>query len=226
MEKIQNQLLGTPIAETWRKFQQENVYHNISKLFYHRFGFACIYLFVFMFIMAIKQNLLFEWSLLLVYLLHQFEEHAFPGGFGTFINAKFGQNISAFTPISPGFIFWTNCIFIWFIFLYELPVPESSSHPISNWPKIDPKIPFLTIGICLINALTHVMAALVLKTYNPGLLTAIFLLIPFSIYAMIKYQILQDQQKIHQLLIGLGWAILLHILLIVSFIGIIKFRRR
>ena len=70
------------------------------------------------------------------------------------------------------------------------------------------------------------MAALVLKTYNPGLLTAIFLLIPFSIYAMIKYQILQDQQKIHQLLIGLGWAILLHILLIVSFIGIIKFRRR
>ena len=210
MEKIQNYLLGDSVAKNWKLFQEQNVYKHTLDFLYNRFGFSCIFVAVFVAIISLHVGKFWEFSLLIIYLLHQFEEHAFPGGFVTFVNMNIIHSTKSLSPIKPSFIFWTNCVFVWMIFLYE-----QVSGP--QFPKIDQNIPYLSLGICIVNALTHIIAWITLGYYNPGLITACFLLIPWSGYYIYRYSLLKNDSSRNKLWLGIGIAILLHLFLIVCF---------
>jgi hypothetical protein len=140
---------------------------------------------------------------LLIYLIHQFEEHAYPGGFGPFINKnifKQKNNIS-YDPLSPTFIFLTNSIAIWLIFLVVAFVLYQYDY---RWLAIP-------LSIMTVNAFTHIMGALVFRKYNPGLITAVFLLLPISLYLFYTY-FTKNDNKI--LLMSFAVAIFIHLFIL------------
>ncbi|MBV1700875.1 MAG: HXXEE domain-containing protein [Hyphomicrobiales bacterium] len=111
-----------------------------------------------------------------VYMLHQVEEHLWPAGFRRFVNQQIFHSGDAGFPASAGAIAFVNIALVW------LPVSLGAMPPIL-WQG------FLWMGLAmvavsLVNGLTHVMAAVKLRRANPGLWTAIFLLLPFSIWTL------------------------------------------
>lgn len=111
-----------------------------------------------------------------IYMLHQVEEHLWPAGFRRFVNQRIFHSGDAGFPASAGAIAFVNIALVW------LPVSLGAMPPIL-WQG------FLWMGLAmvavsLVNGLTHVMAAVKLRRANPGLWTAIFLLLPFSIWTL------------------------------------------
>jgi hypothetical protein len=52
------------------------------------------------------------------------------------------------------------------------------------WPEALRWVGLAWIGLTLVNAVTHIVASLRFRTYNPGLVTAIVLFLPFTIWAL------------------------------------------
>lgn len=67
------------------------------------------------------------------------------------------------------------------------------------WKKWDNRFLLILLGIFLINAVQHIVASLYLLSYTPGVITALFLNLPLSIY-LIKWHIRNDGQ------INFGWG--------------------
>ena len=108
-----------------------------------------------------------------VYLLHQFEEHAWPGGFKNYVNQRIFKADSMDYPLNDVSVFWVNIPIIWIL----MPLFASLSYLnlfFGLW------IPYFAV----INSLTHVVAAFIKKEYNPGLAVSLVLGIPIGIYAL------------------------------------------
>jgi hypothetical protein len=52
------------------------------------------------------------------------------------------------------------------------------------WPGPLRWVGLAWIGLTLVNAVTHIVASLRFRVYNPGLVTAILLFLPFTIWAL------------------------------------------
>lgn len=111
--------------------------------------------------------------LLIVYMLHQIEEHLWPGGFRQFANAKVFKSGNDNWPVDIGGVALINIGFVW------LPVVLAVIFPGAlRW------IGLCWIGLTLINALTHIVSTIRLHVYNPGLVTSIVLFLPFTIFVL------------------------------------------
>jgi hypothetical protein len=112
-------------------------------------------------------------GLLIVYMLHQIEEHLWPGGFRQFANAKVFNSGNDNWPVDIGGVALINIGFVW------LPVVLAVLFPAAmRW------LGLAWIGLTFINALTHIVSTIRLHVYNPGLITSIVLFLPFTIFVL------------------------------------------
>ena len=116
--------------------------------------------------------LLSVYLLLPIYMIHQVEEH-YGDRFRTFFNRVLGGGREVLTHFAVVVI---NVVGVWLVFLLTL---------YAAW--------FGGIGFgliatytMLVNALLHVGPAIKLRGYNPGLVSAIILFVPFGLMALVS----------------------------------------
>ena len=143
------------------------------------------------------------WIQIPIYLLHQFEEHAWPGGFKKYVNSNIFQVKNAEYPLSDVNVFWINIPVIWVL----MPIFAALSYLnlfFGLW------IPYFAV----LNSLTHVIAAIVKREYNPGLLVSLLLGIPVAVYALWLFYALISVPLIVTV-ISILVAVLMHLFLII-----------
>jgi hypothetical protein len=113
-------------------------------------------------------------ALLVIYMLHQTEEHLWPGGFRQFTNAHVFESGRDDWPVDAGGVALVNIGYVW------LPVVAAALFPQAlRW------VGLAWIGLTLINAITHIVTSIRFRGYNPGLVTAIVLFVPFTVWALL-----------------------------------------
>lgn len=114
----------------------------------------------------------FNWVLLFVYLIHQFEEH----GVDLFGRVYFFHEYAAAVlesrglELTPASIFRINTLTVWFGFLLAIWGGRRYT-----WPGL------AAAGLVFVNGLFHIGIAVNQSEYNPGLLTAVVLFLPVSV---------------------------------------------
>lgn len=145
----------------------------------------------------------YQWLLLLhlpILMIHEYEEYILPGGFKEFLNSRSPlapKTLKEDVPLSEPYIFFVNIIILWLWII--LGVVFAKTIP---WIGVGPILLQL-----LINNITHTIAFQTKqKGYNPGLITTIFLLMPYStlvIWYIIKYNVLTQSDWVCGLASGL-----------------------
>jgi hypothetical protein len=108
-------------------------------------------------------------GLLIVYMVHQIEEHLWPGGFRQYANAQVFRSGRDDWPVGAGGVALVNIGMVW------LPIILAALFPVSlRWIGLG------WIGGTLVNAVIHIVASLRLRDYNPGLVTAVLLFLPYT----------------------------------------------
>jgi len=105
-----------------------------------------------------------------VYMLHQFEEHD-RDRFREFINAKLGGGADVLTT---RMVFVVNIPGVWGVIALSLWLSAS----------VNPGFGLIAAYLVLVNAVVHIMPALGMRSYNPGLVTAILLFVPLGAYCL------------------------------------------
>ena len=137
------------------------------------------------------------WLQFPVYLVHEFEEHVYPGKFREFINREvFHSNRNDF-PLTIPAVFWINILAIWILFPLAAILAQNLS----------PAFGLLLPIFGLFNASLHIIMLLVKRRYNPGVVVSIFLNYPTGIYTL---YVLNRDGFIHSM--GLSVAILVTVL--------------
>jgi hypothetical protein len=112
-------------------------------------------------------------ALLVIYFIHQIEEHLWPGGFRQFTDAHLFHSGDDNWPVNIDGVALVNTAFVW------LPIALAAIFPQTlRW------VGLAWIGLTLINAIIHIVTSIRLRLYNPGLVTAIVLFLPFTIYTL------------------------------------------
>lgn len=118
------------------------------------------------------------WAATAAYLVHQFEEHGIdargaPYAFRGALCARFGFTGAAACLIPESFITAVNISVAWF----AGPIAALLGR---RWPAI--ALSYFSVPV--INAFAHIAPALAAGSYNPGLLTAVLLFVPLSLWAL------------------------------------------
>lgn len=139
-----------------------------------------------------------------VYMLHQYEEHD-NDRFRLFINKIVGKGQDVLTHLA---VFIINVPGVWGVVA------------LSIWLAATVNIGFGLIAayLLIVNGLFHILHAIIFRTYNPGLGTAIATFIPLGIYALITIQ-RSGGGTLWMHATGLGTAIGIHVLIIVHVFG-------
>jgi Protein of unknown function with HXXEE motif len=112
-------------------------------------------------------------ALLVIYFVHQIEEHLWPGGFRQFADAHVFHSGDDNWPVTIGGVALVNTAFVW------LPIGLAVLFPAAL--RV---IGLAWVGLTLINGVTHVVTTIRLRIYNPGLATGIVLFLPFTIWVL------------------------------------------
>lgn len=118
------------------------------------------------FLTADNVPLVLLYTLLPVYMIHQYEEHAH-GRFVEFFNSTVGKGYAVLTKTSA---FWINILEVWLLFLVSFYLAKYVALGIALVP----------IYLTIINGFTHVIAGIALRKYNPGLYTSLLLFFPWD----------------------------------------------
>jgi len=151
------------------------------------------------------------WIQIPIYLLHQFEEHSWPGGFKKFFNKEIFHVEDGEYPLNDTNIFWINVPIIWIL----MPIFAALSYVnlfFGLW------IPYFAV----FNSLTHVVAAIIKRKYNPGLFVSLILGIPVATYTLWLFYTLMNIPLIITILSLLS-VLLLHLAIVIT--AIRRFKR-
>jgi hypothetical protein len=119
-----------------------------------------------------EQSLFF--ALLVIYFLHQIEEHLWPGGFRQFTDAHVFQSGDDNWPVNVDGVALVNTLYVW------LPIGLAVIFPHTlRW------LGLAWIGLTLVNGVIHIITSIRLRVYNPGLITSILLLLPFTTFVLV-----------------------------------------
>jgi hypothetical protein len=145
-----------------------------------------------------------------VYMLHQLEEH-YDDRFRRFINHLIGGGRDV---LSKGAVFVINVPGVWGVNLLSILLAFSVN------------LGFGLIGVylTLVNGLVHVAQAIRLRSYNPGLVSALVLFFPVGGLAL-AHIIRSESVTVGYHLLGLGSAIGIHVA-IIAWVGLNLFRLR
>lgn len=147
--------------------------------------------------------LLLIWLQLPVYMLHQFEEH-YADRFRLFVNATIGggkevlSHLDVFV-INVGGVWGVDCIAFWLA------------------ARVSIGLGLIAVYLSLVNSVGHCAQAIVMRRYNPGLITAILLFIPLGIVTLVVLAG-TGEVTVADHLIGLAVALLVHAAIIVRVI--------
>jgi hypothetical protein len=130
-----------------------------------------------------------------VYMLHQLEEH-YGDRFRQFANEHVAGGLNALTTPAVVFI---NVPGVWGIDLAAI--------YLAHFVHIG--LGLIAVYLMLVNAVAHIMAGLVLRMYNPGLVTGVALFIPAGLWALFAVSAVPGVTMADHA-IGLGIAILIH----------------
>jgi hypothetical protein len=118
------------------------------------------------------------WLLAASLLLHQFEEFVFPGGFREFYNQSIRPgNRLTHRSLTPAGILLVNVVVAWPAYFLAALTGGGVS-----WIATGMAL------VTLLNGLLHTAFLVARKSYNPGTVTALFLLIPVSA-VLLKYAV-------------------------------------
>lgn len=155
------------------------------------------------------------------YLCHQFEEHwidalgnhyAFFSATNEMLNNLLGSANQSKEILTPEAIFIINTSLVWMV------------GAIAIWGSANSMFPSLALaGITLVNGLTHIAAAIVMRAYNPGLVTAILIFIPLAgNYYLRTLKRLPHTRALIKL--SLAWAVLAHVLMVGGIVLMERFK--
>jgi hypothetical protein len=99
-----------------------------------------------------------------IYMLHQWEEHA-GDRFRLYVNRVVGAGLPVLNPAAA---FWINSLGVWGVDLVAIYLA---------W-LITPSAGLVAGYLALVNAAAHIVQAVARREYNPGLVTAVLLLLP------------------------------------------------
>jgi Protein of unknown function with HXXEE motif len=132
-----------------------------------------------------------------IYMLHQYEE--WDGDrFRIFLNNHLGHGKNLLTH-KAGFVI--NIFGVWGVIAVCLYLAF----------YINPGFGLIATYLVIVNAFVHILAAFVLRSYNPGLITAIVLFMPLGFYTIYRKNFGGD--SVFQYL-GISVAILIHVSII------------
>ena len=115
-----------------------------------------------------------------VYMLHQYEEHD-NDRFRLFFNRTIGGGRDVLTPLA---VFIINVPGVWGVI--------AASFYLAN--DISLGYGLIAVYLTLVNAIVHVVHSAIFRAYNPGVVTAILLFFPVSIFGIVA---LQQTGQIH-----------------------------
>lgn len=150
-------------------------------------------------------------ALLIIYMIHQIEEHLWPGGFRQFANARVFKSGDDDWPVSEGGVALVNVGYVWLPILLAALFPGPLRWLGLGW-----------VGLTLINGISHIVTSIRFQIYNPGLVTSIVLFLPFTIWMLsreVSAGMLTGWQVVALLIAG----ILLH--LPVAALFVVPYRR-
>jgi hypothetical protein len=168
-------------------------------------------------LLVVKTNniiLFLIWLQIPIYLLHQFEEHSWPGGFKNFFNKEVFNVKTGEYPLNDKNIFWINVPIIW-VLMPIFAALSSVNLFFGLW------IPYFAV----FNSLTHVIAAIVKRKYNPGLFISVVLGIPVASYTLWLFYTLISVPLVITLL-SLLIVLLLHLAIIIPAIRSYKLKNK
>jgi hypothetical protein len=141
--------------------------------------YLAIALFVALFlsIHSISWPLFWVWIQLPIYLVHEFEEHAYPGNFKGFVNTEIFHHKGKDFPLNDANIFWINIPAVWILFPVVALIAQF----------VNPEIGLILPAFGLFNATLHILGFLAKRKYNPGLLASVLLNYPAGIYTLMLY---------------------------------------
>lgn len=134
------------------------------------------------------------------YLAHQWEEHA-DDRFRRYVNDRIGGGLELLTPTAT---FWINSLGVWGI--------DSASLYAAVY--VTPSAGLSAAYLSVVNGLSHVGQALRLREYNPGLFTAVALLLPLGGWAVTEIN--ETATALHHA-VGVSVAIGVHVAIIAHF---------
>lgn len=138
-------------------------------------------------------------ALLVIYMVHQTEEHLWPGGFRQFANARIFKSGRDDWPVDEGGVALINIGYVW------VPLVLASMFPGPlRWIGLG------WVGLTLVNAITHIVGTARFGIYNPGLITAIALFLPFTIWVL-AYEHAKGMLSAGQIALIILLGIALHI---------------
>jgi Protein of unknown function with HXXEE motif len=150
-------------------------------------------------------------GLLVAYILHQYEEHwidlfgnhyAFLGHINQLFASFGGCEARSPCPLTPAAIFVINTSLVWLVGVLAI------------WRAPSHLFPALAMaGVVLVNAVSHIGAAVLQQEYNPGLLTALVLFIPAGLFFYTKVVEVDAGYK-KQVAASVIWAMLAHVLMV------------
>lgn len=111
-------------------------------------------------------------ALLVIYMVHQIEEHLWPGGFRQYANAHVFKSGRDDWPVDAGGVALVNIGYVW------LPIALAALFPDAlRWLGLG------WLGLTFVNALSHIGTTVRFRGYNPGLVTSVVLFLPFTVWA-------------------------------------------
>ena len=163
---------------------------RLSELFYRHWMVACLPMAAVIGAMLVSSPpatlaLTAVWLQFVVYLLHEFEEHVWPGGFKDYVDERLaGPMLRKRFPQAPipphdfplddRAVFWINISFIWIAF----PVFATLAG------TVDLRFGLFLPWIGIVNASLHILVAIAKRGYNPGLGVSVLLNIPTGIWTL------------------------------------------
>lgn len=131
-----------------------------------------------------------------IYMLHQYEEHA-DDRFRLFVNKMLGDGAQLLTRAD---VFLINVPGVWGIYAAVFTLAAT----------VNTGIGLIAAYTTLINAIVHIAQAARMRRYNPGLITAIVLFLPASIWAI--WTLFSSGISFH--VVGIAIALAIHGLII------------
>ncbi|WP_072374476.1 HXXEE domain-containing protein [Hyphomicrobium sp. NDB2Meth4] len=112
-------------------------------------------------------------ALLVIYMVHQTEEHLWPGGFRQFTNARLFKSSNPNWPVDIDGVALVNIVYVWVPLVLAVIWPDELRWIGLGW-----------VALTLVNGIIHVVTTLRFRVYNPGLVTSIVLFLPFTLYVL------------------------------------------
>ncbi len=147
-----------------------------------------------------------NWSMALVavflqlpiYMLHQYEEHD-NDRFRLYLNRVFGEG----EVLSHSAVFVINVPGVWGV--------NAASFYLASCVSLGYGL--IAVYLTLVNSVVHFVAAVALRSYNPGLGTAVFLFLPVGVFGLHELQQTGEVGWNHHL-VGLLVAVSIHVAII------------